>query len=80
MSELFLHYFISELVIFKFNFELNNYLIFLYVSYRGQESAGIVTSVGNDAKHFNVKKGMGLISGIFDDEAMKNLKGAHLNM
>lgn len=42
---------------------------------RGQESAGIVTSVGNDAMHFNVKKGMGLVSGIFNDEAMKQLKG-----
>lgn len=49
--------------------------IFILVFYRGQESAGIVTSVGNDAKHFNVKKGMGLISGTFNDDAMKLLKG-----
>lgn len=45
------------------------------LQHRGQESAGIVTSVGNDAMHFNVKKGMGLVSGIFNDEAMKQLKG-----
>lgn len=43
--------------------------------YRGQESAGIVTSVGHDSKHFNVVKGMGMVSGIFDDEAMRLLKG-----
>lgn len=46
---------------------------FLY--YRGQESAGIVTSDGSNSKHFNVKKGMGMIGNIFNDESMKKLKG-----
>ncbi|XP_065226900.1 amidophosphoribosyltransferase-like [Planococcus citri] len=45
------------------------------LQHRGQESAGIVTSSGHDAKHFNVKKGVGLISSIFSDDAMKLLKG-----
>lgn len=40
----------------------------------GQESAGICTSEGN-SKHFNVKKGMGMINMVFNDEAMRKLKG-----
>ncbi|BES93797.1 Glutamine phosphoribosylpyrophosphate amidotransferase [Nesidiocoris tenuis] len=45
------------------------------LQHRGQESAGIVTSEGNSSTHFNVKKGMGMISNIFNDESMKKLKG-----
>uniref|UniRef100_A0A1B6HSG8 Amidophosphoribosyltransferase n=2 Tax=Homalodisca liturata TaxID=320908 RepID=A0A1B6HSG8_9HEMI len=44
------------------------------LQHRGQESAGIVTSEGN-SKHFNVKKGMGMINMVFNDEAMRKLKG-----
>lgn len=47
------------------------YLVFV----RGQESAGIVTSEGKCAKHFNVHKGMGMINNIFNDEAMRKLTG-----
>lgn len=43
--------------------------------YRGQESAGIAMSEGDSHTHFNVKKGMGLVSNIFNDEAIKKLKG-----
>lgn len=32
-------------------------------------------SEGDNHTHFNVKKGMGLVSNIFNDEATKNLKG-----
>lgn len=43
--------------------------------FRGQESAGIAMSAGDNHTHFSVKKGMGLISNIFNDEAVKKLKG-----
>lgn len=45
------------------------------LQHRGQESAGIVTSLGKCAKNFNVHKGMGLISNIFNDDAIKKLRG-----
>ncbi|CAG9783291.1 unnamed protein product [Diatraea saccharalis] len=45
------------------------------LQHRGQESAGIVTSEGKSARTFNSHKGMGLINNIFNDEAMKKLKG-----
>lgn len=45
------------------------------LQHRGQESAGIVTSAGKCAKNFNVHKGMGMINNIFDDDAIKKLKG-----
>lgn len=32
-------------------------------------------SEGDNHTHFNVKKGMGLISNIFNDDAIKKLKG-----
>jgi len=32
-------------------------------------------SEGDNHTHFNVKKGMGLVSNIFNDEATKKLKG-----
>ncbi|KAJ8985744.1 hypothetical protein NQ317_014397 [Molorchus minor] len=43
---------------------------------RGQESAGIVTSEGRCSKSFNVVKGMGMISNIFNDDAIRRLKGS----
>lgn len=45
------------------------------LQHRGQESAGIVTSEGNCTKNFNVYKGMGMINHIFNDEAIRKLKG-----
>lgn len=45
------------------------------LQHRGQESAGIVTSEGNDSKNFNIHKGMGMINNIFTDENIKHLKG-----
>lgn len=45
------------------------------LQHRGQESAGIVTSLGKCAKNFNVHKGMGLISNIFNDDAIRKLRG-----
>ncbi|CAH1401931.1 unnamed protein product [Nezara viridula] len=45
------------------------------LQHRGQESAGIVTSEGKCSKKLNVKKGMGMISNIFNDESMQKLKG-----
>lgn len=45
------------------------------LQHRGQESAGIVTSLGKCAKSFNVKKGMGMINNIFNDESIRRLKG-----
>ncbi|CAH0722196.1 unnamed protein product, partial [Brenthis ino] len=45
------------------------------LQHRGQESAGIVTSEGKSSRTFNTHKGMGLINNIFNDEAMKKLKG-----
>ncbi|CAH1168938.1 unnamed protein product [Phyllotreta striolata] len=46
------------------------------LQHRGQESAGIVTSEGRCSKSFNVVKGMGMISNIFNDEAIRKLKGS----
>lgn len=45
------------------------------LQHRGQESAGIVTSEGNCSKNFNVYKGMGMMNHIFNDEAIRKLKG-----
>lgn len=46
------------------------------LQHRGQESAGIVTSEGISAKGFNVHKGMGMISHVFNDDTIKKLKGS----
>ncbi|XP_068913026.1 amidophosphoribosyltransferase-like [Tenebrio molitor] len=46
------------------------------LQHRGQESAGIVTSEGKCSKYFNIVKGMGLISNIFNDQAIRKLKGS----
>lgn len=45
------------------------------LQHRGQESAGIVTSEGTGKQNFNVHKGMGLISNIFNNDAMERLRG-----
>ncbi|XP_065333562.1 amidophosphoribosyltransferase-like [Cloeon dipterum] len=45
------------------------------LQHRGQESAGIVTTAGDERGRFFVHKGMGLISNVFNDESMKKLKG-----
>ncbi|XP_022904907.1 amidophosphoribosyltransferase-like [Onthophagus taurus] len=45
------------------------------LQHRGQESAGIVTSEGTSRHSFNVCKGMGMINNIFNDEAIRKLKG-----
>ncbi len=43
--------------------------------FRGQESAGIVSSQGHDAYSFAQHKGMGLVSQVFKDEEIRKLKG-----
>ena len=43
--------------------------------FRGQESAGIVTSSGSDAYSFKQYKGMGLVSQVFKDDILASLKG-----
>ncbi|XP_030374454.1 amidophosphoribosyltransferase [Scaptodrosophila lebanonensis] len=45
------------------------------LQHRGQESAGIATSEGKSGKNFNVHKGMGMISTLFNEESMKKLRG-----
>ncbi|XP_017021482.1 amidophosphoribosyltransferase [Drosophila kikkawai] len=45
------------------------------LQHRGQESAGIATSEGKCSKNFNVHKGMGMISTLFNDDSMKKLRG-----
>ncbi|GAB6022588.1 hypothetical protein CHUAL_006686 [Chamberlinius hualienensis] len=45
------------------------------LQHRGQESAGIVTSRGNDDGKLAVCKGAGLVSSIFAEEQMIKLKG-----
>lgn len=45
------------------------------LQHRGQESAGIVTSEGKCTKNFRVCKGMGMISNIFNDDAIRKLRG-----
>lgn len=45
------------------------------LQHRGQESAGIVTSEGKCTKNFSVCKGMGMINNIFNDDAIRKLRG-----
>ncbi|XP_077291375.1 amidophosphoribosyltransferase-like isoform X2 [Arctopsyche grandis] len=45
------------------------------LQHRGQESAGMVTSEGTCNQSFHIHKGMGLISNIFNDDAIRKLKG-----
>lgn len=51
------------------------YLGLVGLQHRGQESAGIVTSEGKCSKSFNVQKGMGMISNIFNGDSLKRLRG-----
>ena len=44
------------------------------LQHRGQESAGIAVWDGND---LNVRKGMGLVSDVFDDRNLDGLRGQH---
>jgi amidophosphoribosyltransferase len=44
------------------------------LQHRGQESAGIVSAEG-DGQPFQAHRGMGLVSSVFDDAALRNLKG-----
>ncbi len=48
------------------------YLGLYALQHRGQESAGIVSTDGNG---LYVHKGLGLVSDVFDEEALENLKG-----
>lgn len=43
--------------------------------FRGQESAGIVTSLGSADSKFKKKKGMGLVTHIYNEEDLGKLKG-----
>jgi len=45
------------------------------LQHRGQESAGIVTSLGKCSKNFRVQKGMGMINNMFNDDSIKMLRG-----
>ncbi|XP_059490537.1 amidophosphoribosyltransferase-like [Neocloeon triangulifer] len=45
------------------------------LQHRGQESAGIVTTMGDETGKFFVHKGMGMINTVFNDDVMKKLKG-----
>ena len=42
---------------------------------RGQESAGLVTSYGDDAYQVSQYKGMGLVNQVFKEEHLVKLKG-----
>lgn len=50
-----------------------NFDIFCY--FRGQESAGIVTSEGQDEQNFNCIKGEGLVATIFTEDKLAKLTG-----
>uniref|UniRef100_T1IGS5 Amidophosphoribosyltransferase n=2 Tax=Strigamia maritima TaxID=126957 RepID=T1IGS5_STRMM len=45
------------------------------LQHRGQESAGIVTSLGDEFTPMSVHKGSGLVSTIFNDDILAKLKG-----
>jgi len=48
------------------------YLGLYALQHRGEESAGIISW---DSKKLHLKKGMGLVSDVFDEKAIKSLKG-----
>lgn len=50
------------------------YLGLYALQHRGQESAGIVSS---DGQNFHVEKGMGLVADIFSKKEIRRLKGSH---
>jgi amidophosphoribosyltransferase len=45
------------------------------LQHRGQESAGMVTAEGSD-QHFNIHRGMGLVSQVFGEKELAGLKGS----
>ncbi|KAK3100703.1 hypothetical protein FSP39_024003 [Pinctada imbricata] len=51
------------------------YLGLIGLQHRGQESAGIVTSMGNKNSRYKIKKGMGMVNGIFHEEELLKLRG-----
>ncbi|CAG2207910.1 PPAT [Mytilus edulis] len=51
------------------------YLGLVGLQHRGQESAGIVTSLGAEDSKFKTKKGMGLVTHIYAEEDIAKLKG-----
>lgn len=51
------------------------YLGLVGLQHRGQESAGIVTSLGAEDSKFKTKKGMGLVTHIYTEEDIAKLKG-----
>ncbi len=52
---------------------LNYYGLFA-LQHRGQESAGIASTTGSGAP-FRTHKGMGLVSGVFQDDALEQIQG-----
>ena len=57
------------------NTNIHNFMDFDSFNSRGQESAGIATSSGKEGCKYAQKKGMGLVSSIFQDEDLVKLKG-----
>ncbi|XP_048745614.2 amidophosphoribosyltransferase-like [Ostrea edulis] len=51
------------------------YLGLVGLQHRGQESAGIVTSMGTNDCRYIVRKGMGLVSNVFSEDDVHKLKG-----
>src|SRR5262245_1809829 len=49
------------------------YLGLYALQHRGQEASGIVSA---DGEHFNVHKGVGLVSDIYNNQILKNLTGS----
>ena len=47
----------------------------LFLFCRGQESAGIVMSAGEDAYKFSRHRDMGLVNTVFPDSVLSKLKG-----
>ena len=52
-----------------------NQNVILIDNFRGQESAGIVTSLGMKNSKYRQKKGMGMVNGIFHEEELLKLRG-----
>ncbi|MFC1454680.1 amidophosphoribosyltransferase [Candidatus Undinarchaeota archaeon] len=48
------------------------YLGLLSLQHRGQDSCGMYTS---DGKNYSVKKGLGLVNDVFDEDNLENVKG-----
>ncbi|XP_075052223.1 amidophosphoribosyltransferase [Mixophyes fleayi] len=50
------------------------------LQHRGQESAGIVTSDGDDVPTYRMHKGMGLVNHVFSEESLKKLNRSNLGI